>query len=170
MINVLGVDHFEVQLPHQNNNNRKIESYLTKVKSLYQERKIQLIAEESSEDALLYWKIEATHVGKMVIELGIPYLLCDPGFVERNNLGIKQRETIAHELSFSVPITHGSPEEKRINEIVKDSDQKREKYWLDQIRLNSKADEEILLICGFEHIDSFIKLAKKEGFPVQKVD
>lgn len=168
MIYVLGVEHFTVQLPHQNNDTGKVAEFLERVKSICREKVIKLIAEETSEDALSYQNISSTHVGGIVSELGIEYLLCDPGRDERNRIGVKQRDKIAEELSISFPPT--TPEqENRINEVAKESDRKREKYWLDQIKLRDGVNKEVLLICGFEHIDYFIETAKKENYAVQKI-
>ncbi|MFA6256684.1 MAG: hypothetical protein WCT29_00005 [Candidatus Paceibacterota bacterium] len=168
MIYILGVDHFTVQLPHQNNDAEKVAKFLEQVRNICQEKKIGLIAEESSEDALSYQNINFTHVGKIIPELGIEYLLCDPGLIERNRIGVKQRDIIAKELSIPFPPT--TPEqEKNINEVAGESDRKREKYWLDQIKTRNVVNKEVLLICGFEHVDYFIDIAKKENCAVQKI-
>jgi hypothetical protein len=168
MIYVLGVEHFTVQLPHQNNDAGKVAQFLEQVKNICREKKIKLIAEESSVDALTYQNIKSTHVGGIVSELGIEYLLCDPGQAERNKIGVKQRDIIAAELSLPFPPTNQTQED-RINEVAAESDRKREKYWLDQIKLQNIASEEVLLICGFEHAYYFIEIAKREGCAVQKV-
>lgn len=169
MIYVLGVDHFIVQSPHRNNDNKKVAQFIEQVKNICKEKRISLIAEESSEDILSYQNITSTHVGEIVSELGIEYLLCDPGTNERNRIGVKQRDIIASELSIPFPpITQ--KQENKINELAKDSDHKREIYWLDQIKLRNTANKEILLICGFEHVDSFIELAKKENRAVKKIN
>lgn len=169
MIYVLGVEHFTVQLPHQNNDARKVAQFLERVKSICKEKGIKLIAEESSEDALSYQNINSTHVGGIVSELGIEYFLCDPGLAERNRIGVKQRDKIAEELSTPFPPT--TPEqENRINEVAKESDRKREKYWLDQIKLRDGLNKEVLLICGFEHTDYFIEMTRKENCVVHKIN
>ncbi len=168
MIYVLGVEHFTVQLPHQNNDAGKVAQFLEQVKNICREKKINLIAEESSEDALLYQNISSTHVGEIVFELGIEYFLCDPGLAERNRIGIKQRDKIAEELSIPFPPTT-TEQENRINQVAAESDRKREKYWLDQIKLRNGVRKEALLICGFEHANYFIEIAKKEGWAVQKI-
>ncbi len=168
MIYVLGVEHFTVQLPHQNNDARKVVQFLEQVKSICREKKIGLIAEESSQDALSYQNINSTLVGGIVSELGIEYLLCDPGLAERNRIGIKQRDKIAEELSIPFPMTT-LEQENRINEVAAESDRKREKYWLDQIKLRNGVNKEVLLICGFEHTEYFIEIAKRDNCPVQKI-
>jgi len=168
MIYILGVEHFTVQLPHQSNDLGKVAQFLEQVKNICREKSIKLIAEESSEDALTYQNISSTHVGGIVSELGIEYLLCDPGRDERNRIGVKQRDVIAAELLIPFPPTTPGQENK-INKVAKESDRKREKYWLDQIKLRDGVNKEVLLICGFEHVDSFIELAKKENCAIQKI-
>ncbi len=168
MIYVLGVEHFTVQLPHLNNDAEKVSRFLEQINSICREKGVKLIAAESSEDAIKYQNINSTHVGGIVSELGIEYFLCDPGLVERNRIGVKQRDKIAEELSIPFPPT--TPEqENRINEVAKESDRKREKYWLDQIKLRDGVNKEVLLICGFEHTDYFIEIAKTENLAVQKI-
>lgn len=169
MIYVLGVEHFTVQLPHQSNDVGKVTQFLEQVKNICREKIIELIAEECSEDSLLYQNINSTHVGGIISELGIEYLLCDPGQAERNRIGIKQRDKIAEELSIPFPpIT--LEQENKINEVAAESDRKREKYWLDKIRLQSGGKKEVLLICGFEHADHFIKMAGEESCAAQKIN
>ncbi len=168
MIYILGVEHFTVQLPHQNNDISKVAQFLERVKNICMEKKIGLIAEESSNDALSYQNIESTHVGGIVSELGIEYMLCDPGITERNRIGVKQRDKIAEDLSIPFPPT--TPEqENKINEIAAESDRKREKYWLNQIKLRNGIQKEVLLICGFEHLDYFIEAARKENCLAKKI-
>lgn len=169
MIYVLGVEHFTVQLPHQNNDTGKVAQFLERVKNICREKRIGLIAEESSEDVLSYQNINSTHVGGIVSELKVEYLLCDPGLVERDRIGIKQRDKIAEELSIPFPPTTPA-QENSINGAAAESDRKREKYWLDQIKLRSTTNKEVLLICGFEHADYFIEIAKKEGWVAQKIN
>ena len=170
MIYILGVEHFTVQLPNKINDATKVEKFIEQVKSICKEKKINLIAEESSKDALSYQNIDSTHIGKIVSELGVEYMLCDPGINERNRIGVKQRDIIASELSIPFPPITQIQEDK-INELAKEFDRKREKYWLDQIKLRDiMNNKEILLICGFEHVDSFIELAKKENCVVQKIN
>ncbi len=168
MIYILGVDHFKVQLPNENNDNEKVFQFLQQVKNICREKKIELIAEESSEDGLLSHQIDFTHAGTIAPELKVEYFLCDPGLAERNRIGVKQRDKIAEELSIPFPPT--TPEqENRINEVAAESDRKREKYWLYQIKLRGGVNKEVLLICGFEHADYFNEIAKKENCAVQKI-
>ncbi len=167
MIYVLGVDHFQVQLPNPNNDLKKVIQFLEQVKNICKVKKITLIAEESSEDALSYQNINSTHVGKIIFELGVQYLLCDPGIAERSRIGVKQRAQIAKELLIPFPPINKDQEDK-INYIAAESDRKREKYWLDQIWLQNGLSKEVLMICGFEHVDYFIDIAKKHNFIIGK--
>jgi hypothetical protein len=167
MIYIIGVEHFTVQLPNETNDKGKVAQFLDHVRNICRERSITLIAEESSNDSLVYQQIDATHVGKIVPELNIEYFLCDPGLVERKRIGIKQRQTIATELSIPFPPATKDQEDK-INEIAAASDRIREKYWLDEIKSRNGMNRETLLICGFEHVDSFIEIARKENLAVQK--
>ncbi len=167
MIYILGVDHFAVQLPNQNNDSAKVDQFLLRIKNICQEKKIELIAEEISYDALEFQEIDSTHVGKIVPELGVEYFFCDPGQTERKRLGCKQRGDIARELSIRSPYT--PEEEDKINKATAESDRKREKYWLDQIKSRNGENKEVLLICGFRHTDYFIEIARKESFDVQKI-
>lgn len=168
MIYVLGVEHFAVQLPHKDNDAEKIAQFLKRVRNICEKRGIDMIAEESSKDALSYQNIESTHVGKIVSQLKVEYVLCDPGFAERDKIGVKQREEIAKELAIPFPPTT-SEQENKINEVAAESDRKREKYWLDQIKFLDGINKNVLLICGFGHVDHFIKIAKGENCVVQKI-
>ena len=169
MIYILGVDHFKVQLPHQNNDKEKVTQFLEQVKNVCREKKVGLIAEEVSEDALVYQGIDGTHVAKIVPGLGIEYLLCDPGQADRCKLGIKSREQIALELSIPFPPAT-TAQEDRINQIAAEFDRWREKYWLDQIKSRNGANKVVLLICGFQHVDFFSEIARKGGYVVIKIN
>ncbi len=159
MIYILGVAHFKVQFPHKDNDLVEVDKYLSYLKKIIQEKKIQLVAEEISEDALCHWEINNTHARKIISTFRIEYLLCDPGFDERNKLGLQQREDIARNLGFSFPLT--TEQEIEINKIAKESDIKREKFWLNKIK--EKGDKTTLLICGYGHVDSIAELALKEN-------
>jgi len=172
MIYILGVNHQLVQFQYRHNDRQKISEFIEKVKNICIDKNIGLIAEEFSNDALEYYGIDNTYVGNIVNELGVEYLLCDPGKDDRRILGIKQRGDIALELGI-LWLTENQVEIDRINEAAAESDRKREKYWLDQIKIkvkNNKQYKDVLLICGFNHVDYFICMAKKENFNIKKID
>jgi hypothetical protein len=168
MIYILGVNHCG-QFSHEKNDSEKISQYIKQVKDICREKKITLIAEEMSEDSLLYNQIDSTYVGEIISELGVKYLLCDPGCTERAKLGLKQRYDVANELKLSIPLSEEDEDEVNKDVAVVESDRKREKYWLEQIKSKNGADKEVLLICGYEHSDSFADMAQKEGFNSKKI-
>jgi hypothetical protein len=104
-----------------------------------------LVAEELSQDLLTY-KNGRSIAGGVAEELGIEHRLCDPGFEERERLGIPGR---ADDLT-------GQAREKQF-EI-------RERYWLDCI--SDRFDSAVLFVCGGEHTLRFeALLAEKEWQP-----
>jgi hypothetical protein len=170
MIYVIGVHHQEEQFPHYMNKSAEIAKLKAVIRELHKKQNLALIAEEWSEDIRRYQSVTTTHSEDVARELGIPHLSCDPDLAERNRLGFKSREEIANELGFDFHfIMPGTDEERRVNERAEEFDKIREPYWLDQIVGSGYGYKDILLVCGYEHTESFIALAKSKGYEATKV-
>jgi hypothetical protein len=48
-------------------------------------------------------------------------------------------------------------------------DDRRERYWLEKIIEHGGAKNNTLLVCGFGHPDSFVALAKNNGYEAEKI-
>jgi hypothetical protein len=170
MFYVIGVDHKREQYPHSMNDKEKVERLQKTMRQLCQSKKIQLIAEEWCDDARSYWSVNRTYSEDIAIELAIEHLSCDPGQAERDKLQMRSREQIAQDLGINfVFIQENSDEEHRVNEAAKKIDEKRERYWLEKIIGRVGTNKNTLLVCGFGHSDSFIALAKSNGYEAEKI-
>jgi hypothetical protein len=171
MIYVIGVGHYDEQFPHSHNVREKVERLQEFVPRFCKEKGIQLIAEEWCDDARRYQSIKTTYSEDIASDLGIEYLPCDPNIAERAKLQMKSREQIAQDLGIVFAfIQPGSKDEQRVNETdaAKEADAKRERYWLERILARDGANKNTLLVCGHEHADSLVALAKSKGYEVAR--
>jgi hypothetical protein len=125
------------------------------------EEKIQLIAEEFSQDAARFWNIEKTPTQTFAEKLGVDYIHVDPGIKERKTLGIKSREETASELGIDI-FNLAPGDLDKINANSKSYDHLREEEWLR--RLTPHAGRQVVFVCGFEHTQSFFNLLIAKGY------
>lgn len=162
MIYIFGVDHWKVQLPVKENDITELNIFLKKVRDLCKKNIIDLIAEEISHDGLVANNIAQTHLASLAHKLNIEYIQCDPGLTARDGLGIKSRHKIAEELSLSWP--PNEIDKAKINKKCARFDRQREEYWLKRIEIYDIKNKNIILVCGFEHVKHFAKLADNRGY------
>ena len=147
MIYVIGTNH---NLQHtgkptcENNNGvatarKRLELFLN---STVKQQKIELIAEELSDQYLKYKRADS--IARIVaLENGILHKLSDPDCTERKRIG--------------VPWRYSDTE----SELKLKYDVLREQFWLDSI--SNHLDSTILFICGEEHVEGFTELLDSEG-------
>ncbi len=165
MVYLIGVNH---QVQH-NRNLPQTGEFLAFLEDFITDKKIVLIAEEWNDDASDISAVATSTVEDFASINGIDYLACDPTFAERKVLGIRSNEEICQEL---MELAKQSPytKEKSIEyqkKLAREDHPKREKFWLEQIR--DYVDEDIIFICGTEHIGQFTKL-RKYGFDILLLD
>lgn len=158
MIYIIGVIH-QVQHGIGNENTKAIEHLERFLTEKSQEKRVQLIAEEASEDSLIEFDVAYTVSQKVAKNLLVKHLFCDPGLEKRRVLGIKSRRDIAKELGYVKFLT--SADEERVNEVARPHDRFREKIWLERIKESGHND--ILFVCGVDHVDPFLRQIEKQG-------
>ncbi len=134
------------------------------------ELNISLMAEEFSEEALyqVYCAAEAT-VKSVADRLGIAHRFCDPEESDRKQLGIPHFADIKEQVECKNAIPGNDILDyklrKKINnetiEISKTYWEKREKFWYNNI--SGSISDNILFVCGHEHIPGFMSLLESEG-------
>ena len=170
MIYVLGLNHHVEQFRHVGNDPQAIARLQNFVRAFSTENSIQLIAEEWSNDATKYQKVETIYCEDVATDLGIAYLPCDPNWAERATLGIKSRQKIAEELGIEFATVHLLPEdEELVNAAAEGEDVKRERHWLGKLIERAVANEPTLLLCGYQHVERFVALAEREGYQATRI-
>ena len=116
--------------------------HISKIFSFYLKRKAEqlrakLIAEEWHEELLKENGIKSTIPQDVAQRLETDHIFCDPNKEERLQMGWK----------------------------TKADDNKREIFWLEKIK--NKANENVIFICGADHLGTFSKLIRKLGYRVQ---
>ena len=120
---------------------------------------IRAIAEEMNAEGLAQKRV--THsIGEQVARsLSILHRYCDPGYAQRQALGIRFEQLIRVD-GFSWNWTEG-----KITQAVETSHSIREQFWQQQlIDLDSWP---VLFICGAHHVERFSKLLRKSGIIVK---
>ncbi len=175
MIYIIGVDHLvQYNGPVPESIRIEFRSYLTRLCS---ELYIAIIAEEFSEEALrdVYHATEETamEAAKMI---GVEHRYCDPGEKELAELGIPYFRDLIEQArrDCGAPASYIIDQEFRIQvrdraaAMAKSYWHIREKYWYS--RLRDVLHENILFICGHEHVDRFNSLLRECGQPGSIVD
>lgn len=170
MIYVLGLNHYVEQFRHVGNDPQAVARLQNFVRSFCTEKSIQLIAEEWSDDATTYQKVDSTYCEDVATDLRIAYLPCDPNWAERARLGIKSRQEIAEELGIeSATVPLHPKDEELVNAAARGEDIKREQHWLEKLTERSVANEHTLLLCGYQHVERFVALAEREGYQATRI-
>jgi hypothetical protein len=101
-----------------------------------------MIAEEYCQDLM---ELAPSNVKRVADNLRIAHRFCDPDVYERERLGLP------------LGIHNCDPEREQYFAI-------KECYWLD--RLHDVVDQEVLFVCGAEHVPSFTRLLNERGIAV----
>jgi hypothetical protein len=125
------------------------------LENLCREHKVREVAEEMSEEALSQHEGAVSIPMQVARALAISHRLCDPNNEERAKLGIHQEGDIRVQ---AFPSSLSEPE---VAARLADSNAKREKYWLDQLR--SLDLWPVLFVCGADHVATFCQLLNHEG-------
>lgn len=168
MIYITGIDHLvQYNGPVPTDLLEEFKGYLAaKIKEL----NITLIAEEFNEEFLhdVFGAAEGT-AETAAAESGISHLYCDPDAAEREALGIpyyadvmdlvKERHDIREKFIMDREVRKVAERETSLE--VKKFWPVREHFWLN--KLKGQLDENILFLCGHEHVRGFSDLLREEG-------
>lgn len=161
-VHFIGVNHSHQLYSYEKGDEEAFDGFLF---SFCCNTKIDLIAEELSEEAITLWGAKGSVARNVATRLSIMHLFCDPGLDERKKLGILTRKEIAAELGYGRTLTSSQSaiidaEERKFWSI-------REQYWLE--RLRDLSFSECAFIIGTQHIDSFSALLSAKRFKVHVV-
>lgn len=160
MVCIVGVNHhlqFGCCNQFNDQERKEFEDFLKKIIGEYD---IELIGEESSEDAKIEWcvgNIAKTIPEKLAENLAIKHKLCDPGKSEREELGIRSRSVVAKHKGISILSGGGYREvdEQIVNQEMIPDDKKRESVWFRSIEPWLVKSENVIFVCGYGHVKNF---------------
>jgi len=155
MISIIGIRH-NVQWQNDTNIARQ---YMTYLREVTLKLDAGVIAEEWSNDAP---GTDSSNTERVSLELGVEYLAVDPSIQEREEMGLPMPNDIRKQLGFSNQELTDAEEKKFMIEQFKYVPT-REKFWLN--RLNSVRKQNVIFICGEEHLGQYNPLRRK-GFEV----
>jgi len=175
MIYITGIDHLlQYNGPVPPELLEEFKGYLAaKIKEL----NITLISEEFNEEFLydVFGATEGT-AETAAEDAGISHLYCDPDASEREALGIPYYADVMD----MVKVRHGIKEkfimdsdlrkqvERETSLEVKKFWPVRERFWLDKLR--GRLSENILFLCGHEHVMGFSALLREEGVAASVIE
>jgi hypothetical protein len=119
------------------------------------------VAEELNDQALREVQRLASVPQLIATELQVPHMFCEPNRAERRGLGIRDENTIR------LSVFPKTLDESTVGRLVAESWALREREWLR--RLTQLKATRIMLICGADHVKTFVPLARAEGFEVEVV-
>jgi len=175
MIYITGIDHLlQYNGPVPPELLEEFKGYLAaKIKEL----NITLIAEEFNEEFLhdVFNATEGT-AETAAAESGISHLYCDPDAAERGALGIpyyadlmdmvKERHGIREKFIMDSEVRRVVEQETALE--VKKFWPVRERFWLH--KLKERLNENILFLCGHEHVSGFSTLLREEGVSASVIE
>ena len=122
------------------------------------EEKPKAIAEEMSVDALNESNVSTTVPYEVANERSLSHRYCDMDKETRIELGVLDKNEI---------IMRAFQANKDPANCILIREQKREKYWLDQ--LNILNEYPMIFVCGYCHVKSFCELLRKNGFEARVI-
>lgn len=175
MIYITGIDHliqYNGPVPPE-----ILEEFREYLAAKIKELNITLIAEEFNEE-FLYDVLGATEgtAETAAAESGISHLYCDPDAAEREALGIpyyadvmdmvKDRHGIREKFIMERELREQVERETALE--VKKFWAVRERFWLNRVK--ERLNENILFLCGHEHVRGFSVLLRGEGVSVSVIE
>lgn len=121
----------------------------------------EVFAEELNAQALTEVGKDRSVVQALAMELSRDHMFCEPDRQERVSLGIKMENDIR------ISAFQESLDEDAVQELVVESWRRREQEWLR--RLQPLRSRTVIFICGANHIESFVPLAREYGHECQVV-
>lgn len=167
MIYILGTDHSN-QYIDINGHFEKSEMYV-KVLEMLEVNKIEVIAEELSEDAISLHNKKDSLLRSLACKYNIPHLFVDMTEAQRVALGYNRmkEEYIKDRIDKNSELKRGNfsiSSRREYQELQEFIFPIRENFWYEM--LNDVLDKNILFVCGSDHIKSFSKLLKLKGHEV----
>lgn len=185
MVYIIGVNHEIQHSPIGANQELRLE-FSKFIKDIIAKYNIVLCAEEFNEEALGFSHESESLLQRIALECDIEHRFCDPNSDERRKLGIpvladKKREikmalNLPIDCSLDIEKIRNTPISQQIKDKLKEFEEYceankdrlwriREEYWLDRIRDNIQ--EQILFICGHDHVQRFFDLINGNGFQAE---
>ena len=139
------------------------------VESLCGEKDILVVAEEFSKEACEYSDVKASVCHQGANRLQLRHIYCDPISSERTELGIPSQAELVERVKkeLGVKIIMGKESNDYYDRLAAQYHNIREKFWL--TKLEPHKGENVLFICGSDHIDSFAAMLTKDGWEVETV-
>ena len=159
---IVGLNH-EYQYDGYKADTQKFSAFLT---HLCQEKDIDLIGEELSEESIQKWNATGSVARNVANTLTISHLFCDPDTNERGILGIKITKEIIQELGYDDVLTPSQAE--KVDRIEKSYHPIRRSFWLQ--KLLEHRFERCVFILGSDHVDAFCDLLKTHQIHCEIID
>jgi len=175
MVYIIGIDHLvQYNGPLMPEVLDEFKEFLT---SIINELGISMVAEEFNLEFLNDVLGATEGTAKIVAEKsGIDHLYCDPDSEEREILGIpyyadvmdKVKERYGIRDQFITDGDLGKQVKRETADEIKRFWSVRERFWLGKFR--KRVNENILFLCGHEHVSGFSALLRDEGVTVMIID
>jgi len=152
---LLGTNH-PLQFGSGECGEEKVSAFREFICDICNSERIQLIAEEATEEGLKKYSVDQTVCAKVAAEMGVNHEMVDLLSTERFALGISDSQLIGMALTFQ------SDDEYNLSSLRSSfnrlSNQVREGVWVARTLLTSKSP--VLLIVGADHIAALEELIK----------
>ena len=139
------------------------------VESICVEKGISVVAEEFSTEACEISDVDASVCHQVASRMQLRHLYCDPISSERAKLGIPSQADLVAQVKkdLGVSVIMGKDSNEYYDQLAAKYHCIREHFWL--AKLAPYKRDNVLFICGIDHIGSFSEMLAKHCWQLESV-
>jgi hypothetical protein len=164
-VGLVGLDDHKFQVDDGQSTSKEIESFRSLVRTVCKEFRAQAVAEEFCEERVKQRNSEKSVCLQEACSLNLHHRYCDPDTLKREQLGIRDRADVQHELQLER--REQNPPKEKLHAAYRKEDEKRERCWLEELR--SLDVWPVVFVCGASHVEWFRQLLENEGLSCEVI-
>lgn len=160
MIYLIGVDHRIQHDGHGSANDDQRSLFSAYIEEEVLRLKIKVLAEEFSDYAVRSSVASNSTVREISYRLGLQHIFCDPDLKERDALAIPREKEMLEVLGIN-SLKRTKDDDLKLKKEKEKYFPAREEFWFE--RISEVIDQNILIIIGAEHVNTFPWVLEKYG-------
>ena len=165
MVYIHGINH-NAQIRGDNGDPANADRLEAVVRGFCDEKRVAVIAEEYSIEGCKRYSVEESICCAIAREYGLVHVYCDPTADERERIGIPSPDELNEQVTGKPNCSILTPKEcGEIDRLTAEHFPKREQFWAE--KLVTFRGQDLLFVCGKDHVESFGGLLRRCGWEVQ---
>lgn len=164
-VGLVGLDDDKFQVDDGQRTSQEIERFRSLLRTVCKRFRAQAIAEEFCEEWVKQRKRKESVCLQEARSLKLHHRYCDPDTLERQQLGIRDRADVQHELQLER--SEQNVPKEILHAAYRKEDEKREHCWLEELR--SLNVWPVVFVCGAYHVEWFRQLLESEGLSCEVI-